>query len=106
MQHITNYTAALAFPCTITTMALHAGVQVDDDEDIAYSDDLLDNATLRYVFRRVLQPPAILEEVEPQQEAEVLLLPPPEPKPALAAAVAKPPQQNVQPIFHELRMLR
>ena len=46
-------------------MALHAGVQVDDYEDIAYLDDPSVNVTLRYVFRKALQPPAIPEEAEP-----------------------------------------
>ena len=105
MQHVANSTAALAFPCTITTMALQAGVQVDDDEAIAYPEDPLTNAVLHYVFRRAPPPPQIPAAEVPQQEAEAPPSPPPEPEPAPAAAAA-PPQQNMQPFFHEFRMLR
>ena len=65
MQHVAKSTTTLAFPCTIMAMALQAGVQVDDDEDLAYSDDPLDNAILQYVFRRVPRPPQILAAEEP-----------------------------------------
>ena len=82
-------------------MALQAGVQVDDDADLAYPDDPLANIVLQYVFTPAARPPQILSTEEAQQEAEA----PPEPKPAPVATVESP-QQNVQPIFHELRMLR
>ena len=65
MQHIANSTTALAILSTITTMALQARIQVDDDEELAYLDDPLDNAILQYVFRLPLRPPLILKAVEP-----------------------------------------
>ena len=88
MQHVANSTAALTFPCTITTMALQAGVQVDDDEVLAYPDDPLINAVLHYVFRRAPQPPQLPAAEAPHQEAEAPSPPPPEPEPAPAAAAA------------------
>ena len=103
MQHIANSTAALAFPCTVTAMALQAGVQVDDVEELASLDDPLDNAVLQYVFRWAPWPPSIPATEETQQEAEAPPPPPPEPEPA---PVEAPPQQNMQPFKNELWVLR
>ena len=91
MQHVINSTATLAFLYTITAMVLQVVVQVDDDEDIAYSDNLLDNAVLQYVFRWAPRLPPILAAEEPQQEAKAPPPPPPEPKPTPAATTAEAP---------------
>ena len=95
MQHVANSTATLAFPCTITAMALQGGVLIDDDDEIAYPDDQLDNTTIDYVLRRAPWPPAILEDAEPHPEAKVPFLPPPKPELAPTADPVDPSQQNV-----------
>ena len=106
IQHVANSTATLAFPCTITTMAVKAGVVIHDDEEIALPDDSVDNAIVNYVFRRAPPPPAMSADEKPHQDAQVPPPPPPKVEPTLADASAEPIRQNVQLIFHELRVLR
>ena len=72
-------------------MALQAGVQVNDDEDLAFSDDPLDNAVLQYVFRRTPRPHQIPTVEKPQQEVEAPPQPSLKPKLAPAATATEPP---------------
>ena len=61
MQHMANSSAALAFPSTITAMALQVRVLFDNDEETTYSQDPLDNTAIDYVLRRAPSLPAIPE---------------------------------------------
>ena len=79
---------------------------IHDHESIGIPDNPLDNAAVNYVLRRAPPPPAMPADEDLPQDVEVPPPPPPEAAPAPADAPAEPIRQNVQPIYHELRVLR
>ena len=65
---------------------------IDNNEEIAYTQDQLDNVAIDYALRRAPPPPAIPKDREPHQEVEMPPMPLLEPEPAPTAAPAEPPQ--------------
>ena len=93
MQTMAIIASALAFPSTITTMALQAGVLGDADDEIFEFEDPLTDVTIHYVLKRALAPPRV--PCEPEGNLEVEAQPPPpsalEPTPATTAPAPVPP---------------